>query len=78
LHVQRGEAEKGLPLLTAAAARLADNAEVQYHLGVALAETGDRAKALAALEVALAKSDSFSGRDDAQRRVAALRGPRTL
>jgi hypothetical protein len=46
---------------------------VQYHWGVALAETGDRVKALAAFDAALAASPSFVGRDDAQRRAAALR-----
>jgi cellulose synthase operon protein C len=73
LYVERGDAAKGLPLLTTAAERLADNAEVQYHWGVALAETGDSAKALAALDAALAKSASFPGRDDAQRRADSLR-----
>ena len=78
LHVQRGDAAKGLPLLAAAAEGLADDAEVQYHWGVALAETGDSAKALAALEEALAKGASFPGRDDAQLRAAALRGRSVL
>jgi putative PEP-CTERM system TPR-repeat lipoprotein len=78
LYVERGDAAKGLPLLTAAAAGLADNPEVQYHLGVALAETGDNANALAAFEIALSKSASFAGRDDAQRRAAALRERRAL
>ena len=71
--MQRGDAAKGLPLLTAAAKALANNSEVQYHFGVALAETGDPAKALDAFNAALAKSGDFSGRDDAERRAAALR-----
>jgi tetratricopeptide (TPR) repeat protein len=73
LHVQRGDAAKGLPLLTAAAEGLPAQAEVQYHWGVALDETGDTARALVAFDVALAGSASFPGRDDAERRAAALR-----
>lgn len=74
LHVQRGAAADGLPLLAAAAERLGEDAEVQYHWGVALAETGDTANALSALEAAISKSASFNGRDDALQRAAALRG----
>lgn len=74
LYVQRGDAAKALPLLTAAAEALGSQAEVQYHWGVALAETGDAARALAALDAALAGNATFEGRDDAQRRAAALRG----
>jgi putative PEP-CTERM system TPR-repeat lipoprotein len=73
LLVQRGDASRGLPLLATAAERLADQAEVQYHWGVALAETGDTDKALAALDAALAGNADFAGRDDAQRRADALR-----
>jgi tetratricopeptide (TPR) repeat protein len=76
LHVQRGDAARGLPLLAAAAEGLANQAEVQYHYGVALAETGDAAKALTALDAALAGGASFPGRDDAQRRADALRARR--
>jgi putative PEP-CTERM system TPR-repeat lipoprotein len=73
LYVQRGDAARGLPLLAVAAEGLADQAEVQYHWGVALAETGDAAKAIAAFDAALSGSASFPGRDDAQRRVNSLR-----
>jgi putative PEP-CTERM system TPR-repeat lipoprotein len=73
LYVQAGNAAKGLPLLESAAAGLTGQAEVQYHWAVALAETGDRAKALATLDAALATGQEFSARDDAQRRAAALR-----
>jgi cytochrome c-type biogenesis protein CcmH/NrfG len=72
--VQHGDPAKGLPLLTAAAAVLANNPEVQYHLGVALAETGDTAKALVALDAALSDKTAFEWRADAERRAAALRG----
>jgi tetratricopeptide (TPR) repeat protein len=73
LHVQRGDAAKGLPLLAAAAEGLPAQAEVQYHWGVALEETGDRARALVVFDAALSGSASFPGRDDAERRAAALR-----
>lgn len=74
LHMQSGDAAKALPLLSDAATKLADSAEVQYHFGVALAETGDTAKALAAFDAALSSNAPFEGREDAQRRVVALRG----
>jgi tetratricopeptide (TPR) repeat protein len=73
LYVQRRDATKGLPLLAAAAEAMADQAEVQYHWGVALAETGDNVKALAAFDAALASTTAFPGRDDAETRAAALR-----
>jgi cellulose synthase operon protein C len=73
LHVQRGDAVKGLPLLATAVQGLAAEAEVQYHYGVALAETGDVTKALAVLNNALSNTTPFPGRDDAQRRAASLR-----
>jgi cellulose synthase operon protein C len=72
LHVQHGAAEKGLPLLATAAAGLPRQNEVLYHWGVALAETGDAAKALETLQGALASGGDFPGRDDAQKRVANL------
>jgi putative PEP-CTERM system TPR-repeat lipoprotein len=72
LHVQGGSAAVGLPLLAQAAAALPDQAEIRYHWGVALAETGDRAKALETLKASLASSADFDGRDDAAKRVAAL------
>ena len=65
-----------MPLLAAAAERLSADAEVQYHWAVALAETGDSARALAAFEAALASGAEFRGRDDAQSRAAALRAAR--
>jgi tetratricopeptide (TPR) repeat protein len=73
LYVQRSDATRGLPLLAAAAEALAGQAEVQYHWGVALAETGDTGKALAAFDAALSSDTAFPGRDDAERRAAALR-----
>jgi len=76
LHLQGGDAAKGLPLLAAAATALPDQAEVRYHWGVALAETGDRAKALEVLQAAVASGGQFTGRDDAVKRIADLRDGR--
>jgi putative PEP-CTERM system TPR-repeat lipoprotein len=73
LYVQGGDAAKALPLLETAAAGLASQAEVQYHWAVALADTGNHAKARGVLDAALATGQSFTGRDDAQRRADALR-----
>jgi predicted Zn-dependent protease len=74
LYVQNGEAAKGLPLVAAAAAALRDQREVQYHWAIALAETGDSAKALEILRSLLAAGSDFPGRADAAQRLAALQG----
>jgi predicted Zn-dependent protease len=72
LYVQNGAPDKGLPLLATAAAALPRQGEVVYHWGVALAETGDTAKALETLKSAVASGVDFPGRDDAQKRLAKL------
>jgi hypothetical protein len=72
LRVRRGDPERGLPLLEEAARGLPGQPEVRYHLGVALAETGDAARAATLLEEALAASGEFPWRGDAERRLAQL------
>lgn len=73
LYVQNGQAAKGLPLLEQAAARLQKQGEVGYHLAVALADTGNAARAEQILGPLLADGHDFRGRADAEKRLAALR-----
>jgi putative PEP-CTERM system TPR-repeat lipoprotein len=76
LYVRQGQAAKGLPLLEKAIGGLTDQAEVRYHWAVALAETGDSARAIENFEIAIRGAADFAGRGDAERRLAALRGSR--
>src|SRR3990170_4374471 len=55
------------------AARLPDNAELQYHLGMAAARTGDKDVARKALAFAAASPAAFKGKDEAQRTLAELK-----
>lgn len=76
LYVQNGESAKGLALLEQASAALRDQGEITYHMAVALAETGDTARAIQLLEPLLADGRNFPGRSDAEKRLAALRNVR--
>ncbi len=73
-HVRQGEPARGLPALERAAAALPSNAEVRFHLAVALAETGDRTRAANELRAILARSENFPSRAEAERYLAELRG----
>jgi putative PEP-CTERM system TPR-repeat lipoprotein len=72
LYVRGGDAARGVPLLAEAAAKLPREAEVRYHHGVALAETGNAAKALDELRAALAGAGQAAWSADAQSRFDAL------
>jgi predicted Zn-dependent protease len=73
LYVQNGNAARGLPLLAQAAAELSDQGDVSYHWAVALAETGDAARAIEILRQITADGREFDSRADAQRRLNDLR-----
>ncbi|SLN69025.1 XrtA/PEP-CTERM system TPR-repeat protein PrsT [Oceanibacterium hippocampi] len=66
LLVKRGTYERGLTLLRKANQLLPGLPEVQYHLAVALNATGKPDEALALLKKALAGTEEFSGRGDAE------------
>lgn len=69
---RKNDARGALPHLQFAAAGLADNPEVQYHLGVASLAAGDEANALATLRVAAAAKGEFAGKADAVAKLAEL------
>jgi putative PEP-CTERM system TPR-repeat lipoprotein len=64
--VEQGKTKRGLELLQKAAAKLPKNTEVRYHLAVALAKSGDKAKARKELEMLLASEQAFPRREAAQ------------
>jgi tetratricopeptide (TPR) repeat protein len=76
LHVQRGAAATGLPLLDQAARGAPQQAEIRYHYAVALAETGDRARAADVLAETLGGNAAFPARAEAEQRLAQLRANR--
>jgi cellulose synthase operon protein C len=73
LHVQNGDAARGLPFLAEAAAALPGQREVQYHWAAGLADAGDSARAIEILQRLTADGAEFGSRADAERRLSELR-----
>ena len=61
-----------VPLLEQCVRKDAGNAVYQYHLGMAYAKAGDKAKAKRALEQALVLSPAFPGSEDARKLLGSL------
>ena len=72
-QVARGVYQRTLALLREGAVRLPDNAELQDHLGMAAARTGDRDLARKALAFAAGSPAAFKGKEEARRTLAKLR-----
>jgi Flp pilus assembly protein TadD len=72
-QVARGVYQRALALLREGATRLPDNAELQYHLGMAAVGTGDKDLARKALAFAAGSPAAFKGKDEARRALAELR-----
>jgi predicted Zn-dependent protease len=71
--VAAGETAEGLKILRQAHEKAKDAPEIQYHLGVALARSGDKAGARQALAAALQAADKGARwKADAERELAAL------
>jgi Flp pilus assembly protein TadD len=70
---KRGIYQRALALLKESAAKLPDNPQVQYHLGMAYTQVGDQASARKALELAVKSPADFQGKDDARKALASLR-----
>jgi len=70
---KRGVYQHALALLKESAAKLPDNPQVQYHLGRAYAEVGDKDSARKALTVAVNSPQSFPGKDDARKVLGSLK-----
>jgi len=69
---KRGIYERAVSLLRESAEKLGDNAEVQYHLGMAYLKTGKSPQAKEALTKALKLNASFAGAEEAKNTLAAL------
>ncbi|MDZ7594144.1 MAG: XrtA/PEP-CTERM system TPR-repeat protein PrsT [Thiobacillus sp.] len=69
---QQGQASKGLPHLQKALSKAPDNAEIQYHLAVVLAKTGDHARAQGELERLLASGARFQQEPEARALLSQL------
>ena len=69
----RGVYQRALVLLKESAAKLPENPEVQYHLGMAALKVGDTETAKKSLAAAIATSTNFAGKDEARRALAQLK-----
>jgi Flp pilus assembly protein TadD len=72
LH-RRGMYEAALPLLKESLAKLPDNPEIQYHLGLTYARIGDRDNARRVLASAASTPRATPVREQAQRALAELK-----
>jgi len=66
IYYHKGLYDSAIAEFTDSLVKLADNATVNYHLGMAYYKKGDKAKAKAQLEKALSLSDKFDGADEAR------------
>jgi putative PEP-CTERM system TPR-repeat lipoprotein len=71
--VEQGDAARGLPLLQKASDMMPASTEMQYHVAVALAKSGDRVHARRKLENLLAKNPAFRERSEAEALLKQLR-----
>ncbi len=76
IHFRRGEYGRALSLLERAARELPGDAEVQFHHGMAAYMMDRREDAEAAFARALESASDFSGRSEAETKLARLRDPR--
>jgi len=66
IQVEQGNAAAGQKLLQEAARKAPDSAEIRYHWAVALARSGDKARARIELRDLLTKNENFPHRREAQ------------
>ena len=70
---KRGVYQRALALLKESAAKLPDNPQVQYHLGMAYAQVGDHPNARKALTAAANSGAVFEGKEEARKALASLK-----
>jgi Flp pilus assembly protein TadD len=70
---KRGVYQRAVSLLKESAERLPNNPQVQYHLGMAYQQLGDRDNARKALQLATDSPENFVGKDEARRTLSTLR-----
>jgi len=69
---RRGDYQQALALLQESASKLPENPEVQFHLGMANYMMGQTEAARTALQRATKSTEDFSGKEEAQHRLALL------
>ena len=67
-----GDAKTALPYLQRAGTALPKDAAIQYHLAVALKDTGENGQARELLQQVLKTNAMFEGKDDAQKLLEQL------
>jgi len=72
IHFQRAEYDWALAMIQESALKLAADAEVQFHLGMAHYMVGEEDPARVALQAAVQASKDFPGKEEARRRLAML------
>ncbi|MDF0666493.1 MAG: tetratricopeptide repeat protein [Nitrospira sp.] len=74
VRFRMGQSEEAMRLMKDAVAKAPDIAVLNYHLGMALFQSGKRTEARTYLSKALKNSDSFEGRREAEQVLAQIRG----
>ena len=69
---KKGDYRNALPLLNESAAKLPDNGEIQYHLGLTQYMLGDEEAARTTLQKAVQSASAFPQKEEAQQRLAIL------
>jgi tetratricopeptide (TPR) repeat protein len=70
---KRGDYQQALPVLQESAAKLPDNPEVQFHLGMTAYMMGQTDLATVALQKAASAASDFPGKEESKRRLALLK-----
>jgi Flp pilus assembly protein TadD len=73
MFYQRGVYQRAIALLKESVAKLPNNPEIQYHLGMAALKVGDNEAARKALTVAANSPTRFGAKDEAKRALAELK-----
>lgn len=74
VRLKMGQSEEAIRLMKNAVAKSPDMSVLNYHLGIALFQSGQRSEARTHLSRALKSQDSFEGRREAEQVLAQLRG----
>lgn len=74
VRFKMGQPEEAIRLMKDAVAKSPDLSALNYHLGIALFQSGKHTEARTYLSKALKNSDSFEGRREAEQALAQIRG----
>jgi Flp pilus assembly protein TadD len=73
IFYNRGVYQRALALLKESAAKLPENPEIQYHLGMAALKAGDTEIARRSLAKATAAPTHFAGKEEARKTLTQLK-----